>query len=107
MSIIKQTKDFAVKKLLGKHSVPSGLVELHRYFRLYDPIDFRFEKQDDGSIVALSTNFQYGSIVTYSRNESELEEKIIDAILTSFEVPSSYTKEAQVHRVGKKEYAFA
>lgn len=107
MSIIKQTKDLLIKALLGKASSPSGLVELNKYFRLYDPINFRFEKQDDGSFVALSTNFRYGSIVVHAKKESALEQKIVDAILTSFEVPSSYATEAQVHRVGKNEYAFA
>lgn len=107
MSIVKQTKDHVVKLLLGKTSVPRGLAELHQYFRMNEPIEFRYEKQEDGSLVAVSQNFRYGSIVTHARNQQELDENVKDAILTAFEIPSSYAKEAAVHRVHEKEYAFA
>ena len=107
MRIVKQTKDQMIKVLLGKTSVPRGLAELNHYFRVYGPIGFRREKQEDGSIVMISENFRYGSIITHIRNESDLNEKVIDAILTAFEVPSSYAKEADVKQVGKEEYAFA
>src|SRR3989338_1619518 len=102
MNIIKQTRDQMIKVFLGKTSVPRGLVELHRYFRMNDPIHFRFEKQEDGSIVVVSENFRYGSIITHARNQDELDEKVKDAILTAFEIPSSYAKEAGVHRVQEK-----
>lgn len=107
MSIAKQTKDRVIKALLGKTSVPRGLVELNHYFRVFGSIGFRREKQEDGSIVVISENFRYGSIITHVTNESELDQKVADAILTAFEVPSSYAKEADLKRVGKEEYAFA
>jgi len=107
MSFYKQAKDQLVKLALGGATAPRGLVELNHYFRVYDPITFRHEKQEDGSIIAISQNFRYGSIITQAENKNELDEKVKDAILTAFEVPSSYAKEAGVHRVGEKEYAFA
>jgi hypothetical protein len=109
MSLIKQPKDYAIRLLLGKNAVPSGLSELNQYFRLYDPIAFHFEKQEDGSLVALSKNFRYGSIITRGATEKELNEKIKDAILTAFEVPSTYAKKVNLKRVGaeQEEYAIA
>ena len=107
MSLYKQAKDQLIRAMLGKSSVPSGLVELNRYFRIYGPIHFRHDAQEDGSIVAISEDFRYGSIVTSGKDQAELDEKVKDAILTAFEVPSSYAKEAGVHRVTEKEYAFA
>lgn len=107
MSLYKQLKDRLIRLLLGKDLVPSGLAELHQYFRSYGPIQFRYEKQEDGSFVAVSENFRHGSIVTHAGDRGALDSKIEDAILTAFEVPSSYASEAAVHRVGEKEYAFA
>lgn len=110
MSIMKQAKDQLIKLLLGKNTVPEGLFELQRYFRIYGPISFKEEK-GDGRIVAISTNFKYGSIITSGKNQAELEENIKDATLTSFEVPSSYAEEAgiklQKSGVKDKEYAVA
>jgi len=51
-------------------------------------------------IVAVSENFRYGSIVTFAEDEKRLDDKIKDAILTSFGIPSSYAKEAGIHREG-------
>lgn len=93
--------------MIGSSSAPQGLVELNHYFRFYGPISFNFEKQKDGSIIALSSNFRYGKIITQASGSDVLDEKIKDAILTAFEVPSSYAKKAALHRVGEKEYAFA
>lgn len=107
MSITKQAKDQFIKFMLGKASVPRGLAELNNYFRLYKEINFKPEKQDDGSMIAVSTDFKYGTIIAYAKNKEELNDEIQDAILTAFEVPSSYAKEAAVHRVGNKEYAYA
>lgn len=107
MSLYKQIKDQVVRFMLGKEAVPAGLVDLNHYFRVYDPIRFRSEKQEDGSIVASSENFKYGSIITHADRPEELDEKVKDAILTAFEVPSSYASEAGIHRVDEKEYAFA
>ncbi len=107
MSLYKQIKDAAIKALLGGNSVPMGLSELNRYFRLYGPINFKYEKQEDGKFVAVSTNFNYGTIIASAQNLNQLDEKIKDAILTAFEVPSSYAKEAGINRVQDGAYAFA
>lgn len=107
MSLYKEAKDQVIKFMFGTTSVPIGLSDLHNYFRIYQPINFRVEKQEDGSLVAVSENFRYGSIIAHAKNPNELSEKIKDAILTAFEVPSSYAKEAAVHRTDEKEYAFA
>ena len=87
MSLTKQAKDYVVKLLNGKDFVPAGLVEINRYFRLYEPVRFDF-KQENGTIIAISQNFRYGSIITSGRNEQELDKNIKDAILTSFSIPS-------------------
>lgn len=114
MSLFKQAKDILVKgrdkaasKVFGKTYVPSGLADIHHYFRTYEPINFKTEQQEDGSFVAVSENFHYGTIITHGNTPEELSEKIKDAILTAFEVPSSYAKEASIHRIGEEEYAFA
>lgn len=108
MSLYKQVKDYLGRLILGSYSVPSGLSELHRYFRLNGPINFNVEKQDDGTYVALSADFRYGSIITHSATFEELDDKIKDAILTAFEVPSSYAQEAHIRRLNPQQgYAFA
>src|SRR3990167_9028689 len=104
MSLYKQTKDKLLRLMLGRDAAPPGLVELNRYFRIYGPIRFQHERQGDGSFVARSEDFRYGSIITHADRFDELDEKVKDAILTAFEVPSSYASEAGVHRVGEKEY---
>lgn len=106
MTVIKKTKDQLIKLLFGKSVVPAGLVELHHYFRLYGPINFKSENKD-GLIVAVSTNFRYGSIVTSGGDQKELDKNIKDAILTSFEVPSSYAHEAHIAQVGRKQGEYA
>ncbi|MFH1193391.1 MAG: hypothetical protein V1661_00180 [bacterium] len=108
MSIIKKTHDNFIKFLFGNTTVPRGLFELNQYFRSNDPINFEHKKEGD-LYIAISTNFRYGSIVTSGKNLKELEKNIKDAILTSFEIPSSYQKEAGVHKVGssQEKYAFA
>ncbi|MFA6533852.1 MAG: hypothetical protein WCT37_01625 [Patescibacteria group bacterium] len=106
MSLIKRAKDQLIKAFWGNSVSPSGLVELQKYFRLYDPINFQYKKEGT-NLIAISTNFRYGSIVTSGKNSKELDENIKDAILTSFEVPSSYAQEAKIHKIGEKceEYA--
>ena len=107
MSFIKRSKDQLAKILNGKDVVPQGLVEINRYFRLYGPIQFEF-KQSGGAIVAVSKNFQYGSIVTSGKDPKELDKNIKDAILTSFEVPSAYAVEANIQRENeKKSHSYA
>lgn len=99
MSLYKQAKDRFIRLMLGRGSVPSGLAELNHYFRFNGPINFRYELQEDGTIIAISDNFRHGSIITHADRKEELEEKIKDAILTAFEVPSSYAKEVDVPKL--------
>ena len=109
MTLTKRAKDQLIKVLFGKTSVPRGLFELNQYFRHYEPINFKHEQGENGNIIAISTNYRYGSIVTSAKTLSELDTNIKDAILTSFEIPSSYAHEAGVRNVGEKleEYALA
>lgn len=109
MSILKKIKDYFIKSLLGNKVVPQGLFELSEYFRFNPPINFERTIGEDGAIIMKSTNFRFGAIVTYGKNEQELEKNIKDAILTSFEIPSSYAQEAKIRKVGEeqKEYALA
>lgn len=111
MNVIKVTKDQMFKWLLGKRIVPKELLELNRYFRLHGPINFQYIRSSDGHIVAKSTNFRFGSIITSGSNEVEVDKNIKDAILTSFEVPSAYAREAALCKEGtekeKASYALA
>ena len=109
MTLVKKAKDQLIKALLGKAFVPRGLFELNQYFRHYGPISFRHETGEGGNIVAISNNFRYGSIITSGFTSEEIDANIKDAILTSFEIPSSYAKEADLKKVGDKqeEYALA
>ena len=107
MALTKRIKDQLIKALYGKASVPSGLFELSQYFRLHEPINFRQEIGENGNIIAISTNYRYGSIVTSGKTPEELERNIKDAILTSFDIPSSFAKEADVRKVGDKLGAYA
>lgn len=108
MSVIKVLKDSALKAMRPKDYLPEGIVEIVRYFRDYDPINFEIRKESEG-LVARSTNFRFGSIITSGRDPKELDRNIKDAILTSFEIPSVYSEKAHVHRVGseQREYAAA
>lgn len=104
---MKIIKDWLFKAYLKLHNtVPSGLLDLHRYFKTYGPIRFKFH-DEDGVIVAVSENFHYGSIVTFASTKEALDEKIKDAIMTSFGVPSSYSKEAAIRREGNEHAAYA
>lgn len=108
MSIYKRAKDKIIKFMLGKGSVPTELLELSDYFRTNGPIKFHYERRGN-QLIAVSKNFRCGSIVTSGKNISELEKNIEDAILTSFDVPSSYAEEAGLHKVGEAKagsYAF-
>lgn len=109
MSIIKQAKDYIIKLFwAGSDLVPAGLLELNQYFRANGAI--RFDNKKEGKvIIAVSQNFRYGSIVTSANSQKELDKNIKDAILTSFDIPSSYAKEAKLFKVGSeaREYALA
>lgn len=105
MNFIKVTKDYIWKIAHGK-SVPHGIFEMHEYFRQYGSINFEWKWEDD-IYVAVSTNFRHGSIVTNGRTRDELDRNIKDAILTSFDIPSAYSREAKIERVGSYNYALA
>lgn len=104
--MFKKIKDQLVKSLFATSTVPRGLVELYRYFKNYGTIHFQYEKGTD-IIVARSIDFRYGAIVTSGKNEKELEKNIKDAILTSFDVPSSYATEAKIVKTDGQKEAYA
>lgn len=109
MNMYKVAKDHIVKYFWnGNDIVPRGLYDLSEYFRHNPAIHFNFH-DEDGYTVAVSDNFRHGSIITQGRTPQELDSQIKDAILTSFEVPSAYKKEANIKSVGEqaKEYALA
>lgn len=108
MSVYKRVKNTLIRIISGRSFIPRGLFDLAEYFRTYGPIHFKIEKENS-ALIALSTNFRYGSIITEGKDEEELDRNIKDAILTSFEIPSSYGKEVRFVRHGstEKEYALA
>ncbi len=115
--LTKTIKDFIARKfgefedkLAGNsQSVPRGLYDLSQYFRHEKGINFEIKKEEGDFLVAVSTNYRYGSIIAYAESLKELDEKIKDAILTSFSIPSSYAKEAQIIKMDgqKLKYALA
>ena len=106
MPFTKRAKDYVLKFISGKEFVPQGLVEINRYFRLNDPINFEFKKEDN-AIIGISKNFRFGSIVTSGKNLEELDKNIKDAILASFEIPSSYAKEANIKNTNERHQEYA
>ena len=108
--VLKVIKDYIVKGVWDNEDLrPKGLFELSEYNRHFGSIHFQFHKNEDGTITAVSEGFRYGSIITSGKDLNELDRNIKDAILTSFEIPSSYKKEAKIVRAGEenKEYALA
>jgi len=106
MSITKQFKDYLIKFCWHGKTVPIGLFELSQYFRNQGPIEFEYKKEGN-KIIAISKNFRHGSIITSANNEADLDKNIKDAILTSFEIPSSYMKETGLYKMGSEEIAYA
>jgi len=106
MGFVKIAKDRLIKAIFGKAIVPAGLLEMDRYFRHNEPLNFELHTED-GVIVAVSTNFRYGSIIAHGKTEEELDRNIRDAILTSFEIPSSYAKESEITKVGQQANRYA
>lgn len=99
---IKCIKDNVIKLIFGKSTHPAGLYESSEYFRHNGPI--RFEIVKEGSaLIAKSTNFRCGSIITYGKTSEELDRNIKDAILTTFEIPSSYARLTDVQKVNSKD----
>ena len=107
MSLTKKAKDQLIKALFGKASVPRGLFEISQYFKNYGVINFKYEKGENGEIIAISTNFRYGSIITSGTDKYQLDKNIKDAILTSFDIPSSFAKEASIQKIGDKKGKYA
>ncbi len=106
MSITKQTKDYFKKIFWYGKRVPSELFDLSQYFRNNGVIKFEFKKEGE-EFIAVSKNFKYGSIITSAKTKKELDEKIKDAILSAFEVPSSYRKEAGINKTKEKNHMYA
>lgn len=110
MRALKVLKDYVFKAVWDYEDLkPKGLFELSQYMRHFGPIQFQYHRNEDGTFTAVSLNFRLGAIVTSGREIEELEKNIKDAILTSFEIPSTYAKEAKIVKVGgeQKEYALA
>ncbi len=100
MKYSKMIRDWLFKAY-NMRLVPSGLVEIQKYFRNNKNIGFD-TYNEEGVIVAVSNNFRYGSIVTSGKTLTELDTNIRDAILTSFSIPSAYAKEAEINRIVSK-----
>lgn len=105
MNIVKVLKDRLNKTLQGPNVLPTGMFELSEYFRHNGPINFDFHNED-GLIVAVSTNFNHGKIITQGKDRAELDNNIKDAILTSFEIPSAYAAQADIHRVDEQKMSY-
>lgn len=102
MGWVKVIKDQAAKALRPADFVPAGLVDLIRYTRDFGGIRFVFENID-GVIVARSTDFRFGSIVTSGKDLKEVDNNIKDAILTAFEIPSAYAAKAGIRRADEEQ----
>lgn len=99
-------KDRIYRLLSRKDYIPEGVLEWVRYSRDYGAIKFEFEK-GDGYILARSTNFRFGSIVTSGKDLKELDRNIRDAILTAFQIPSSFEDKAEIQRRDEERVAYA
>ncbi|MFH1667754.1 MAG: hypothetical protein ABH884_01885 [Candidatus Komeilibacteria bacterium] len=107
INIRKIVKDWINKMFLNSLNMsPRGLVEINRYFRLFGPIHFEFKKEESG-VVAISKNFQYGTIIASAKDIKALDSKIKDAILTAFDLSSVYAAEAKIRREDELQYAIA
>src|SRR3989339_1876806 len=91
-----------IKRILVPHYIPAGMYEASEYFRLNGPIHFEFH-QEENEVVAVSDNFRHGSIITAGKNEKELKQNIVDAILTAFEIPSAYADRINIQPVGRQQ----
>lgn len=99
MSFSKELRDKLLRLVAGNDFRPRGLVDLQEYFRHNPEITFELTKKD-GGFIAHSKNFRYGSIVTVAKSLETLDHSVRDAILTTFEIPSSYEEEAGIRRRG-------
>lgn len=97
MNIVKILKDKVARKLSGESYIPESLFTYSEYFRNFHSINFTFHTEG-GVLVAVSTDFKYGSIVTSGKSQVELDKNIKDAILTSFEIPSVYADKINLQK---------
>ncbi len=102
--MMKFIRDKAAKALFSGFYIPEGLLEWKLYSRDFGGINFRIEEKEN-VFVASSKNFRHGSIITTGESREDLEENIRDAILTAFEIPSSYAKEASIVKEGERRLA--
>ncbi|MFH1146046.1 MAG: hypothetical protein V1707_03745 [bacterium] len=95
-------------KIVGGQYGCRAVRELRQYFTAYGPIEFTIN-QEEGRLVAVSSNFRHGSIVTHGSTSQELDQNIEDAILTAFDVPAVYKHQARPRRLnsGEPRYAVA
>ncbi len=102
MKPFKLIKDKSQKAFYSfLHVAPEGLLEWKDYSKVFGGIRFDI-RPEDGAWVAVSNNFRLGSIVTSGKSEKELDENIKDAILSAFEIPSVYLKEAGIAKEGER-----
>jgi len=75
MAILKVLTDQLAKALFDTKGVlPRELFDLNQYFRHHGPINFSF-KREGGFIIAVSTDFRHGSIISSGKNQEELDAK--------------------------------
>lgn len=104
--MLKSIKDTLIKYFSGSHLLPEEILAASEYFRHFGPIKFEYKKENN-LIIATSTNFQWGTIVTSGHNLRELDRNIKDAILTAFSVPSTYADKLQIHNVDERQKKYA
>jgi hypothetical protein len=104
--IIKNFRDLLIRSLCGSNFIPEKVLEAYKYFMQFGGINFEYKKVDK-LIVAKSTNFRWGTIITSGRNPRELDKNIKDAILTSFSVPSVYANKLQIQKVDERQKKYA
>lgn len=104
--MIKHLKDTLIKYFSGSDLLPLEVFEASEYFRHFGSINFEFKKEGE-LIIATSTNFKWGTIVTSGGNNRELDRNIRDAILTSFSVPSAYIDKLQIRKVDERQPKYA
>ena len=113
MKLHKVLRDKLTKIALGTTTVPAGLFEWTEYTIHFKGINFDVALDKNDKVYrAKSTNFRHGVIFAEAISLKELDNNIKDAILTAFEIPSSYRKEARItnENAARKEsrrYAFA
>jgi hypothetical protein len=105
MEVLKVVKDHIDKWVFHRGQMPLEVKEWKKYVAVNGAVTFKFDEQEDGSWVASSTNFKYGSIITSADSKEDLDSEIKDAILTAFSIPSAYAGEAKVLNSKDLQYA--